>query len=338
LETLQFIWFVLLVMLFIGYAILDGLDLGIGVISLFTRRQEDRDTLIRLVTPCWDGHEAWLLVAGIVLYVAFPPVYAVLYSAFGVLFAVLLLTLTLKAIAVQLKTLTRNPTWERPLDLCVGLCSAILAFLPGVVLGAILRGLPINHQGLYEGAATRLVHPYSLLGGMLSLITFTLYGSAFGAIKTQGDLQNTMRQWMSRLWGLMVVLWICLMAYSLFEARYLFDGILKNIVFDGLFALFLISILVITISCNAQKDRHAFLACSMAILCMLGMAGACLFPRIIPSTPDLMNSLTLAKACASPKALKTMLVVTVTGMPLIVLYHWLIYRSFRGKTEAAQDY
>jgi len=200
----------------------------------------------------------------------------------------------------------------------------------GATLANILRGLPINHEGIYEGTFASLLNPYSLLGGVLSLITFSLYGAAYGAIKTQGDLQSAMRQWMSRLWVFMIVLWICLTGYTLFEARFLFDGIFKNAVFDGLFVLFLISILVITISCSAQKDKHAFLASSAAITCMLGMAGACLFPRMIPSATDLMHSLTLANDCASPKTLKITLVVVLTGVPLIVVYHLFVYRYFKG--------
>ncbi len=337
-DTLQFIWFILFFILFIGYAILDGFDLGIGVISLFTRRQEDRDVLISKVTPCWDGHEAWLLIAGAALFVAFPPVYALLTSAFGIPFTVLLVALATRAIALKLKHMRISTTWQRPLDLCFGLCSAIPAFLLGMTLANILRGLPIDHEGLYEGTLASLLNPYSLLGGILSLITFTLYGAAFGAIKTQGDLQSAMRQWMSRLWVLMIVLWICLTGYTLFEARYLFDGIFKNAVFDGLFVLFLISILVITISCSAQKDKHTFLASSVAITCMLGMAGVCLYPRMIPSTTDLTHSLTLAKGCASPRTLKITLGAALAGMPLVVAYHVFVYRCFKGKMRIPQEY
>ena len=233
-DTLQFIWFILFFILLIGYAILDGFDLGIGVISLCTRRQEDRDALISKVTPFWDGHEVWLLIAGAALFVAFPTVYASLDSAFHVPFTILLLALAARAIALKLKHMRINTAWQRPLDLTFGLCSAIPAFLLGIGLANILRGLPINHEGQYEGTLVSLLNPYSLLGGILSLITFTLYGAAFGAIKTQGDLQSAMRQWMSRLWVLMIVLWICLTGYTVFEARYLFDGIFKNVVFVGL--------------------------------------------------------------------------------------------------------
>ena len=108
--------------------------------------------------------------------------------------------------------------------------------------------------------------------------------------------------------------------------------------FDGLFVLFLISILVITISCSAQKDRHTFVASSVAITCMLGMAGACLFPRLIPSSMDLMNSLTLAKDSAAPKILKALLVAAFAGISLIVVYHWFVYRCFKGRTRASKEY
>ncbi len=332
-DTLQFIWFVLFYVLLIGYAILDGLDLGAGVISLFMHKQEDRDALIDTVTPFWDGHEIWLLTVGGALFVTFPSVYAVLSSAFYVPFVIWLLAMIARAVCLELRRAVRGPAWHRILNRAFGLGSLIPALLLGVMLANILRGLPVNHDQAYEGSFLSLLNPYSLLGGFLSLITFTLHGAAFGATKTRGDLQNTMRQWVSCTWVIMVVLWICLTAYTWFEARYLFDGIFKNAVFDGLFTLFLISILVITISSIAQKDRHTFLASSVAITCMLGMAGVCLFPRMIPSNVDLLNSLTLAKDSSTPKVLKAMLWVVLTGMPLVLMYHLLVDRCFRGKAR-----
>jgi cytochrome d ubiquinol oxidase subunit II len=189
---------------------------------------------------------------------------------------------------------------------------------------------------VYKGQFVSLLNLYSLLGGILSVITFTLYGAAFGAIKTQGDLQNTLRQWISRLWVVMIVLWICMTGYTLFEARFLFEGILKNAVFDGLFILFVISVLVITISSNAQKDIHLFFACSVAITCMLGMAGACLFPSMIPSRVDLLNSLTLFNNGAPPETLKVMLLIPLIGMPLAMVCHVLVNRCLKGKTRIIQ--
>jgi len=336
-DTLQFIWFILFFLLLIAYAILDGFDLGLGIISLFTRKRENRDTLMNAVAPFWDGNEIWLMAAGGALFVAFPPVYRILWSAFTVPFMIWLLAMIARAVSIEFRHTLHGPSWQRIFDMAFGLGSLIPALLLGVVLANVLRGLPVDHEGVYQGSFLSLLNPYSLLGGFLSLITFMLHGAAFGATRTRGDLQNTMRQYVSYTWVIMVVLWICLTVYTIFEARYLFDGIFKNAVFDGLFMLSLISILVITISSIAQKDRHTFLASSVAITCMLGMAGACLFPRVIPSNIDLMNSLTLAKGSASPKVLKIMLGVVLMVIPLALIYHVLIDRRFRGKIKTLED-
>lgn len=336
-DTLQFIWFILFFLLLIGYAILDGFDLGLGIISLFTRKRENRDTLMNTVAPFWDGNEIWLIAAGGALFVAFPPVYTILSSAFYVPFMVWLVAMIARAISIEFRHTLHGPLWRRIFDMAFGLGSLIPALLLGVVLANVLRGLPVNQEGVYQGSFLSLLNPYSLLGGFLSLITFTLHGAAFGATRTRGDLQNTMRQYVSWTWVIMVVLWICLTVYTIFEARYLFDDIFKNAVFDGLFMLSLISILVITISSSAQKDRHTFLASSVAITCMLGMAGACLFPRMIPSNIDLMNSVTLAKGSASPKVLKIMLGVVLMVILLALIYHVVIDRRFKGKIRTLED-
>ncbi len=337
-DTLQFIWFILFFLLLIGYAILDGFDLGLGIISLFVRKREDRDTLISTVAPFWDGNEIWLIAAGAALFVAFPPVYAILSSAFYVPFVIWLLAMIARAVSIEFRYTVHGPLWQRTLDVTFGLGSLIPALLLGVVLANVLRGLPVNGEGVYQGSFLSLLNPYSLLGGFLSLATFTLHGAAFGATRTRGDLQNTMRQYVSCTWVIMAVLWSCLTVYTVFEARYLYDNIFKNAVFDGLSMLFLISILVITISSSAEKDRHTFLASSVAITCMLGMAGACLFPRMIPSSVDLLNSLTLAKDSPTPRALKIMLAVVLTGIPLALMCHVVIDRRFKGKPRPFEEY
>lgn len=337
-DTLQITWFILFFVLFIGYAILDGFDLGIGVISLFTRKPEDRDILINTITPYWDGNEVWLLTAGGALFAAFPPVYATLFSAFYMPFMLLLLALIARAVSIEFRHASHSPAWVRACDLAFGLGSLVPALLMGVALANVLRGLPINDNGVYEGTFLSLLNPYSLLGGVLSLITFIMHGAAFGALKTLGNLQAKLRKWVSSTWMIVVILWFCLTVYTLFEARYLFEGVLKNPTFIGLFVLFLASILVITISSNAQKDLHTFLASSVAIACLLGMAGSCLFPRMIPSNIDLTNSLTLSDHSSTPRTLKVMLVIALTGMPLALIYHVVVYRSFKGKTQDMETY
>ena len=338
-DTLQFTWFILFYLLIIGYAILDGYDLGIGVISLFIRKREDRDAMINAITPFWDGNEIWLLAAGGALFVAFPPVYAILSRAFFLPFIIWLLAMAVRAVSIEFRHTVHSPLWQRILDTALGLGSLIPAVLLGMTLANILRGLPVNHAGVYQGQGPLLLflHPYSLLGGLLSLVTFTLHGAAYSATKTLGNLQNTMRQCVSHTWVIMVLLWATLTVYTFFEARYLFDGIYKNAVFDGLFALFVISILVITISTSAQKDRHTFLASTVAITCMLGMAGACLFPRMIPSSVDLLNSVTLAKGSSSPRVLKVVLGVVLAATPLVLVYNVVIDRRFKGRVKTLRD-
>ncbi|MFC1782313.1 cytochrome d ubiquinol oxidase subunit II [Planctomycetota bacterium] len=335
---LQIIWYMLFFVLIIGYAILDGFDLGVGILHLFARDKKERQISINAIAPFWDGNEVWLLTAGGALFAAFPPVYATLFSSLYLPFMLLLFALIFRAVAIEFRGQVADVRWVRVWDITFGLASALPALLLGVALGNVLRGLPLDENMVFTGSFPGLLNPYALLAGVLSLVIFTMHGAAYLSVKTDGPLQLRMQKWISRCWVTFIALQIVLVVYSFFEAKFLFENMLKNPFFWLFFLLLWASTVYIPIANKAGQHLRCFLASSAAILCLLSLAAVGLFPRMIPSITNLDYSLTIYDASSTQRTLTVMLVIALVGMPIVIAYTAFIYRVFKGKAEAAAGY
>jgi len=335
---LQVTWFILFFVLIIGYAILDGFDLGVGMLHLFTRDKKERQCLINSIAPFWDGNEVWLLIGGGTLFAAFPVVYATLFSSFYLAFMLLLLALIFRAVSIEFRGQVDSARWVRVWDWAFGLGSTVPALLFGVTLGNVLRGLPLNQDNVFIGSFIGLLNPYALVAGVFSLMTFTMHGAAYLTVKTEGPLQTRMSQWVSRCWAAFVILNIVMAIFTFFECRYLFDDMLKNVVFWVFFILLWGAIIYIPTANKAGRHLRCFLSTSAAILAMLGLAGVSMFPRLLPSWTDLSHSLTIYNSSSTQRTLTVMLVIILVGMPMVIAYHVFIYRIFKGKATSLELY
>src|SRR5512147_1077494 len=172
---LNTVWFLLIGVLLTGYAILDGFDLGVGVLHLFARDEEERRLHINAIGPVWDGNEVWLLTGGGALFAAFPVVYATVFSGFYLALMLLLVALILRAVSMEFRSKVDSPGWKKVWDWAFGIGSLLPAILFGVAFGNVLRGIPINEQGLFTGSFLELLNPYAILIGLLSLALFTMH-------------------------------------------------------------------------------------------------------------------------------------------------------------------
>lgn len=338
---LNTIWFMLFGVLIIGYAILDGFDLGVGVIQLFTKDDDERRVNINAIGPVWDGNEVWLLTGGGALFAAFPAVYATVFSGFYIAFMLLLTALIFRAVSFEFRKYSATPKTKRIWDMSFALGSAVPALLYGVAIGNILRGLPIQ---IIDGKITdsitflSLLNPYSLLIGVLSLVLFTMHGAIYLTMKTTGKHLDKMMSVASKAWIAVILLYFIATMATFFTAPFLFEGVLKNIVFWILLILIFASIFYIPIGLKAKRFGRAFLASSALILAMVGMIAVSLYPRLVPSSVDLANgSLTIYNASSSQNTLTTMLIIALIGMPIVVAYTIYIYRVFKGKVLITKD-
>ena len=332
---LNIIWFLLVGVLIIGYAILDGFDLGVGVIQLFTKDDKEKRINVNAIGPVWDGNEVWLLTGGGALFAAFPIVYATVFSGFYLAFMLLLTALIFRAVSFEFRLYSVSPAAKKRWDLAFGLGSLVPALLYGVAIGNIMRGLPISiEDGKIVSSISflGLLNPYSLLVGVLSLLLFTMHGAVYLTMKTEGEQQQRMVNWANRLWIAVVSLYFLATVATIFAASHMFSGILGNPIFWVLFIVTLAAIFYMPIGLKAGKFGYAFLSSSIMIAGMTGLFAVGLFPRLVPSSIDLENfSLTIYNASSTALTLETMLIIALIGVPIVLVYTIFVYRVFKGK-------
>jgi len=338
---LNTIWFLVIGVLIIGYAILDGFDLGVGVIQLFTKDENERRVNINSIGPVWDGNEVWLLTGGGAIFAAFPIVYATVFSGFYVPFMLLLYFLIFRAVSFEFRKFSDTPGAKKKWDLAFAIGSFGPALLYGVAIGNIMRGVPIE---IIDGKIVNkitllgLLNPYALLIGVFGLVMFTMHGAIYLTMKTSSAHQQKMINWANNSWIAFVVLYVIATIATFFAAPYLFQGMLKNPLFWLLFILLLLSIVYIPIGLKAKRFGYTFLASSVSIGSIIGLLAISLFPRLVPSSIDLVNySLTIYNASSTQRTLETMLIIVLLGMPIVVGYTIFIYRIFKGKVVLTKD-
>jgi cytochrome bd ubiquinol oxidase subunit II len=335
------IWFLLVGVLITGYAILDGFDLGVGVIQLFTKDEDERKVNVNAIGPVWDGNEVWLLTAGGALFAAFPPVYATVFSGFYLAFMLLLTALIFRAVSFEFRKYSESPAAKKRWDMAFAIGSTLPAVLYGVAIGNILAGLPIRFtDGKITDSITflNLLNPYSILIGVLSLVLFTMHGAVYMTMKSTGKHQNKMGSIAGKTWIAVVVLYFIATMATFFTANYLFVGVLKNPIFWILFILMFVSIFYIPIGLKAKRFGRTFIASSLMVGCMVGLLAVSLFPRLVPSSIDLANgSLTIYNSSSTQNTLQTMLIIALIGMPMVVAYTIYIYRVFKGSVVITKD-
>ena len=333
---LNTIWFLLIGVLIAGYAVLDGFDLGTGVLHLLPRDERERRLMMNAVGPVWDGNEVWLLTGGGALFAAFPPVYAAVFSGFYLAFTLLLVALVLRAVSFEFRGKVASPRWRRCWDVAFGVGSLVPALLFGVAVGNVLRGLEMDATGIGT-TLPGLLNPFALLIGVLGLVMFVLHGATWLGLKTEGALQARMGRWAAAAWVAFIALYAVSTVASYLAAPWLFTRWFANPLTWVFFALLLASCVAGPAAIRAARFGRAFTASAAATVSVIALAAEGLYPRLVPARPDLAASLTIYNAASTPRTLTTMLVIALLGMPFVILYTVLIYRAFRGKTVLTSE-
>ena len=332
-DHLPVVWFLLTGVLLVGYAILDGFDLGVGSLLLRAKTDTDRRIMLNAIGPVWDGNEVWLVVGGGALFAAFPNVYVTIFSGFYLPFTLLLVGLIFRAVAIEFRSKEASPKWRQTWDISFCLASSLIAILAGVALGNIALGVPIGPDGEYAGGFFNLLNPYALVTGVTSLALFMMHGSIYLVLKTEGDIQRQAREWVKSsiiFFGLMYG--VLTMATFLF-APHMAEKIQSTPI---LFLLPLVNLLLVANiprEISRGKEMHAFLSSCLSIACLLALFGLGMFPNIVLSAPDATNSLTVFNSSATHPALTNMFTIVLMGLPFVLAYTISIYWVFRGKVK-----
>src|SRR3989338_3916968 len=187
---LNLIWFVMIGILFSGYAMLDGFDLGVGALHLFAKTDHERRIMINAIGPVWDGNEVWLVTGGGALFAAFPDVYATLASGFYLAVMLLLCSLIFRAVAIEFRSKQPMKWWRQMWDVAFSLASILGSLLIGIALGNLVRGIPLDAQHEYAGTFLGLLNPYALLVGVTTLALCMMHGAIYLVLKTDGALHR----------------------------------------------------------------------------------------------------------------------------------------------------
>ncbi|MDM0023001.1 cytochrome d ubiquinol oxidase subunit II [Variovorax saccharolyticus] len=365
-EVLRVIWWLLLGVLLIGFAVMDGFDLGAGMLLPFAGRNDlERRVIINSVGPVWEGNQVWLILGGGAIFAAWPQLYAVSFSGFYIAMFAILVALILRPVAFKFRSKRDDPAWRARWDWTLFIGGFVPSLIFGVAMGNVLRGVPFRFGPdmhiFYDGGFFGLLNPFSLLCGLVSVAMLAMHGAAWLQLKTQGAVADR-----ARLYGsLAAVATIVLYALAGVMLWYFVDGyrVTSTLPADGpsnpmlktvevhssawftnyqaqpwlyvVPGLGLVGALLALVGMRARAELTTLLASALSIAGIILSVGVSMFPFILPSSIEPRASLTVFDSSSSHLTLFIMLVVTAIFIPIIVAYTSWVYSVLRGKVDAA---
>ncbi|QGA58304.1 cytochrome d ubiquinol oxidase subunit II [Brucella sp. 2280] len=363
-QTLRIIWWVLLGVLLIGFAAMDGFDLGVGTLLPFVARTDvERRVVINTIGPVWEGNQVWLILGGGAIFAAWPPLYAVSFSGFYLAMFIILFALILRPVGFKFRSKRDGETWRNSWDWALFIGGFVPALIFGVAVGNVLQGVPFRLNGdlqiFYEGSFFGLLNPFALLCGILSVTMLTMHGAAWLVLKTNGVIQARARAYGSVAALLTVILyivagaisWLWVSGYRITSAVVM-DGpsnpLQKTVELDhGAWfanyanypilliapALGILGALAVLATLRGGRELAPLLFGKLSIFGIISSVGVSMFPFILPSAIDPQSSLTVWDSSSSHQTLFIMLVVTVVFIPIIVAYTAWVYKALWGKVD-----
>lgn len=328
---METVWFIIWGVLWGVYFLLDGFDLGAGILlPVLTRSETDRKKIFNSIGPFWDGNEVWLITAGGVTFAAFPGTYATMFSALYAALMIVLFALILRGAGLALREEAENPSARYFWDWVFSIGSFVAALLFGVFFANLFKGIPIDADGILHGNLLTLLNPYGLLGGFLFLAFFLMHGSIWLALKTDGELRERASRVCKWSWSILAVILAIFIVATAWVTR-LFDNYLSAPELLILPAVMFAALLSTARFTKQQKWPAAWMTSSLTIftLTFFGLVG--IYPALLPSSLDPVFSRTIHNTASSPLTLKIMLVVAVIFVPVVIIYQMWSYRLFAGK-------
>jgi cytochrome d ubiquinol oxidase subunit II len=331
-ETLCIIWFLIEGALLAGYAVLDGFDLGVGILHPFVAKTDtERRLSMNSIGPLWDGNEVWLVTFGGALFAAFPNAYATVFSGFYTAFMLLLFALIFRAVSLEFRSKIESDWWRRFWDWGFFGGSFLASLLFGVAVGNALAGMPLDAEGNVLSSVLDQLNPYGLLVGAMTVTMFALHGGLFLYLKTEGEFQARLRDWMWRSWGLFLVTFMLTTLYTVALVPQATNNFEHVPALVGIVVVAILAVANIPRCLYWNRPGQAFLSSTVVIVSQVALFGAALFPNLVIASNDPALSVTVFNAASSVKTLNIMLLIAVIGMPFVLTYSGIIYWTFRGK-------
>ena len=335
-EPLQYVWFILIAVLWTGYLVLEGFDFGVGMLLPILgnkkkfgaeRAEKRRRTVINSIAPVWDGNEVWLLTAGGAMFAAFPEWYATLFSGFYLALFLILVGLIVRVCAFEWRAKINQDNWRAGWDRMIVFGSAVPALLWGVAFANIVAGVPIDADKNFTGTLLTLLNPYALLGGLATLSLFLLHGAVFLALKTDGEVRRDAGDLAAKLSLPTLVIAGVWAVWTQLNNDKSWTWVVVAVA-----ALLLIVVVYLT---QQRKEKPAFLATCGVIVMVVVLIFGSLFPNVMPSSTDPNGTLTIVNASSTPYTLKVMTWVAVILTPVVLLYQGWTYWVFRKRLSTS---
>jgi cytochrome bd ubiquinol oxidase subunit II len=333
--SFESVWFILIVVLWVGYFVLEGFDFGVGMLLPFVSRNEaDRRAVLTTLGPVWDGNEVWLLVAGGATFAAFPEWYATLFSGFYLPLFLILVGLIVRGVSFEYRSKYGKAQWRQRWDIAIVISSALPSLLWGVAFANIVRGVPLEKSASgsieYVGGFFNLLNPYALLGGVVTLTVFLTHGAHFLSLKTTGTIRE-------RAHGLAIKLGLVSAVAAV--AFLLWSNLMLPAINTNFLILSVLTALLWVAGIAASlrgREGWAFVSSSIAIATFVTGLFVALYPRVMPSSLGAQFDLTIRNASSTQYTLKVMTIVAVVMTPIVLVYQGWTYWVFRKRVSASQ--
>ncbi len=335
------IWYLIIALMVTAYVILDGFDLGAGAIHLIAAKTDDeRRTIIRAIGPVWDGNEVWLLAAGGVLYFAFPQLYASSFSGFYLPLMMVLWLLMLRGIGIEFRAHSPSRMWRGFFDTIFSVASVLLAIFFGAALGNVIRGVPLQKDGYFfealwtnwrVGPNPGILDWYTVLAGVVALVSLTIHGSLYVAVKTEDEVNQRARKIVSTLLPVLVVVTFV----SLIATLWIRPELLSN--YNKLKVGYVIPIIVagalIAMNYLHRKgnEKAAFVSSCVYLASMLVGAAFASYPTLLAASTDPSYSLTIQNSATGEYGMKVGFIWWTIGIIIAIGYFVFLFRMFKGK-------
>jgi len=327
---LETFWFCLIVVVWAMYFLLEGFDFGVGMLLPFVpRSDEERSTTLRTIGPVWDANEVWLVVAGGATFAAFPAWYATMFSGFYLALLLILVFLIVRVVSFEWRSKSETPGWRSAWTWANTIGSFGASLLWGIGLSCLLYGVPIDADGDFTGDFLDLFSPYSVFAGIAVVALFAFHGATFLTLRTAGELRDRAEAVARRLAIPAAVLATVYLAWTVAVAM---DRNDKDLLSPALPAALGIAALALAVAfLYTGSNGRAFAMTALGTVSLVGTLFVSLYPRVMVSSTDFENSLTVDNAASSHYALQVMTVVAVIFVPLVILYQGWTYYVFRAR-------
>jgi len=334
LDHIQFIWYIAFICLLIGYAILDGFDLGVGILHLFSKSDKERRLMLNSIGPVWDGNEVWLVTAGGALFAGFPDAYATFASSFYIPIMILLAGLIFRAVSIEFRSKQPMAWWRWMWDILFAGASLVIAFGLGVAVGNLIQGIPLDEYGNHTGHFTEFFHTYAFMVGVMTVALFMMHGSIYLMMKTEGEFHEKMRLRVNPSIIFFIMTYGFATVGTLIYQPHMVEAIQNRPYFFLIVVINMLAIANIPREIHFGRDLRAFLSSCVNIVCLLALYAIGMFPNLVYASNDPESlSVTIYNGSSSLLTLHILLLIACIGIPLVISYTSVIYYIFRGKVK-----